>query len=135
MTPTDAGPLIALLDQSDKHHAACAAAARNFPRPLVTTWPCVTEAMYFLGKSRGHAAQDALWAMVIGGIVRIHALTESDMARMRALMVKYESTPMDLADASLVVMCETMNVRRIFTVDSDFVVYRLNGSTQFTIVP
>ena len=42
MTPTDTGPLIALLDQSDKHHTACAIAVQRLSRPLVTTWPCLT---------------------------------------------------------------------------------------------
>lgn len=36
---------------------------------------------------------------------------------------------MDLADASLIVTAESRAIRRIFTVDSDFYIYRLaNGS-------
>ena len=53
---------------------------------------------------------------------------------MRELMAKYKDTPMDLADASLVA-AEVLGVRRIFTVDSDFVVYRLPGKQAFDIVP
>ena len=54
---------------------------------------------------------------------------------MRALMAKYKDTPMDLADASLVAAAEVLGVRRVFTVDSDFVVYRLPGKQAYDIVP
>lgn len=135
MTPIDAGPLFALFNARDKHYAACTRAAQNIPYPFVTTWPCLTEAMYFLGKSLGHAAQDDLWDLVSRGRLVIHALSESETARMRALMEKYKTTPMDLADASLVVMCETLNAHRIFTVDSDFYVYRLADGRALRVVP
>lgn len=43
---------------------------------------------------------------------------------MHQLMEQYHDTPMDLADASLVATAETLNLTRIFTMDSDFYVYR-----------
>ncbi len=54
---------------------------------------------------------------------------------MRILMEQYRDVPMDLADASLVVAAETLNMQRIFTLDSDFYVYRINGKQAFTVVP
>ena len=50
-------------------------------------------------------------------------------------MEKYSDTPMDLADASLVAAAEGLGLHRIFTLDSDFQVYRINGSTAFEVVP
>ncbi len=40
-------------------------------------------------------------------------------------MSAYRDTPMDLADASLVTLAETLAEHRIFTLDSDFYVYRM----------
>ena len=54
---------------------------------------------------------------------------------MRVLMEKYADTPMDLADASLVAAAETQRLHRIFTLDSDFRVYRINGTNAFEVLP
>ena len=50
------------------------------------------------------------------------------------LMEKYEDTPMDLADASLVAAAETLGLKRIFTLDSDFYVYRINDKDAFDVI-
>jgi predicted nucleic acid-binding protein len=42
---------------------------------------------------------------------------------------------MDLADASLVAVAEEPRLDRIFTLDADFRVYRLQRERSFTILP
>ncbi len=54
---------------------------------------------------------------------------------MAALMEKYRDTPMDLADASLVVVAESRSLRRLFTLDSDFRIYRLADGSVLEVVP
>jgi uncharacterized protein len=134
-TLADAGPLIALIDKGQGEvHQACVAAASALD-PLLTTWPCFSEAMYFLGDLAGWKGQEALWQFVDRRILRIHLPTDAQVVRMRSLMEKYRDTPMDLADASLVATAESLKLRRIFTLDSDFRVYRINGTTPFEVVP
>ena len=41
---------------------------------------------------------------------------------------------MDLADASLVLAAEKTGERQILTLDSDFLVYRINGKEAFEIL-
>ena len=135
MTLTDTGPLIALVDKGDSANQVCMTQLKVLSRPLLTTWPCVSEAMHLLNNIAGHFAQDVLWSYIIDGLVAIHESSPEEWARMRELMAKYKDTPMDLADASLVAAAEVLGVRRIFTVDSDFVVYRLPGKQAFEIVP
>ena len=136
MTLTDTGPLVALLDKDDSAHAACFAAAQLLPPgPLLTTWPCFTEAMYFLGDLKGWNGQKTLWQFIERGALRVHISTDSETQRMRVLMEKYSDTPMDLADASLVAIAESQGLHRIFTLDRDFGVYRINGTTAFEVVP
>jgi predicted nucleic acid-binding protein len=130
----DAGPLIALIEPTDRHHTRCVAALKAFRDPLVTVWPAFTEAMYLLGGS--HRSQEALWGMIESGGLDFAPLTADDAGRMRELMRIYGDQPMDLADAALVHVAERQGLRRIFTLDRrHFEVYRLNRRTRFTLVP
>ena len=134
MILVDAGPLVALVDADDQHHAACVAALQSLKEPLGTIWPPFTEAMYLLADLP--AAQEALWEMVERGAIHLLLLDSDDAPRMRELMRKYANRPMDLADAALVRVAEREGLRRIFTVDRrDFTVYRMRGGSRFTIIP
>lgn len=135
MILTDAGPLIALADAGDADHDSCVATLADVRLPLVTTWPAFTEAMYLLGASGGFAAQEALWNLVGEEQLRIVDLTQASVARSAALMAKYVDTPMDLADATLVAAAEQLKVDRIFTIDTDFHVYRMSNRRGFNVIP
>ena len=65
----------------------------------------------------------------------MHDLTEDEIARMAALMDKYKDRPMDLADASLVAAAERLGMQRIFTLDSDFYIYRLADGSALECIP
>jgi predicted nucleic acid-binding protein len=54
----DAGPLVALLERTDRNHRRCVAALEAMSDPLLTVWPAFTEAMYLLRSSI--RSQDAL---------------------------------------------------------------------------
>ncbi len=136
MTLCDAGPLVALIDRDDANHARRVAALQQLPAGgLLTTWPAFTEAMYLLGRAGGLQAQDALWGYLADGLLRLLAPEPHGFERMRALMRQYEDTPMDLADASLVVAAERLGLRRIFSLDRHFRVYRIHGSEAFEVIP
>ena len=62
-------------------------------------------------------------------------LKVDEFMRMSALMEKYKDIPMDFADASLVAAAERLGTNRIFTLDSDFYIYRINGRKHFEIIP
>lgn len=135
MTLVDAGPLIALLRRRDEHHLRCTAAIKRLSAPLVTTWPAFTEAMYRLGQVSGWPAQDLLWGQAVRGELLLAELAPDAQRRSRALMQRYAGLPMDLADATLVALAEERGFRRIFTLDSDFYVYRLANGRQMDVVP
>ena len=134
MILVDAGPLDALVDADDQHHAKCVAALNDIGEPLATVWPPLVEAMYLLSDlPRG---QEALWEMLERGAVLLLPLDNSDIPRVRELMRKYDNRPMDLADASLVRLAEREGLRKIFTIDRrDFSVYRLNNRIRPTLIP
>lgn len=130
----DAGPLVALLHKHDNYHQLCVDALANLSDPLASVWPALTEAMYLLNFS--WEAQDALWEMIIDGIVQVLPLEREDEVLMRDLMKKYCSLPMDLADAALVRVAERERIQRIFTLDrKDFSLYRPKGFGKFVLIP
>jgi len=131
----DTGPLVALIDRSDKNHTRCLQALTTLRSPLLTTWPCFTEAMYLLARYGSHPAQEELWGYVEEGIVTFHLASEAELKQMRTLMQTYRYTPMDLADASLVAAAEVLGTTRIFTTDSDFYIYRIGGKQPFEVIP
>ena len=135
MILVDAGPLVALIDRGERSHEDCVTALESLTAPMLTTWPALTEAMYLLGDAGGWPAQDALWKLVERDDLRVVELDECLRKRARTLMAKYRDRPMDLADASLVAIAEELGLKRVFTLDADFRVYRLKGKGRFEIVP
>ena len=50
------------------------------------------------------------------------------------LMVQYADSPMDLADASLVVAAESLHLHKIFTIDRrDFATYRIRRGHKYRV--
>ena len=135
MTLCDASPVVALINRKDINHGRCVDALPGLPAPLVTTWPCFTEAIYLLGRYGGWMAQQELWGYVADQILVFHINDTDEQARMRNLMEQYRDLPMDLADASLVVAADRLNQRKVFTLDRDFQIYRFRSNQSFDVVP
>ncbi|MEL7358100.1 MAG: PIN domain nuclease [Cyanobacteria bacterium J06560_6] len=135
MMLTDAGPLFALFDKGQKErHRQCVDAYRRISSQLTTTWPCFTEAMYLLYEASGWSGQSKLWEFWNRNFLLVHNTDTAEQQRMKVLMEKYRDTPMDLADASLVAAAERLKQNRVFTLDSDFYVYRINDKDAFEII-
>jgi uncharacterized protein len=136
MTLVDAGPLIALIDRGQGDlHRRCVEVQRNLVGPLITSWACFTEAMHLLGRLGGWTAQAALWRFLEENALVIYAPNLQETSRIRTLMEQYRDVPMDLADATLVALAETLALKSVFTLDKDFYVYRMNGKEGFDVVP
>jgi uncharacterized protein len=130
MMLVDTGPLVALFDRQDAHHRPCAAILEAVRDPLVTTTPVLTEAFHMLGPA-GRGAQ-ALREFVERGGLRVWHFDRAGLTRAFELMERYGDHPMDLADASLVVAGESLDVRRIFTIDrDDFLTYKLRRGHRY----
>jgi uncharacterized protein len=130
----DAGPMVALVNRGDAHHARCVGAMKDIRDALVTVWPAVTEAMFLVRDS--WPAQAALLEMIETRIVELLPLDEDDVPRMTALMAKYRDLPMDLADAAIVRVAERERIRHVFTLDQrDFRVYRPAGIGRLGLIP
>ena len=134
MILTDSGPLIALPNRGDEDHELCRSTLASVAGPMLTSTACLTEALHLANARSGWAAQDALLKLVTRGDLVVADLTTADLERCRALMARYRNVPMDFADATLVVVAERRRLHRIFTLDSDFRIYRV-GRACFELIP
>jgi len=120
----DTGPLVALFDPADASHQRCKKILASVAEPLCTTVPVLTEAFHLLSPSSVGAQR--LMDFVGAQGLSLWYLDDRTLNRAFALMVRYADRPMDLADASLVVLAEVLRSRKIFTIDrSDFATYRI----------
>ena len=130
----DTGALVALLDRSEKNHGRCAGFFSSFRGNVYTTEPVLTEALYLLGPSA--RAQRACIEFILQGGATLVPQSAASLARAAELMMKYEDTPMDFADATLVVLAEESGIQEVFTLDArGFQTYRIHGKKLFTILP
>ena len=129
----DTGPVVALADRTDLQHEACVRVFEAFGANLVTSWPVISEAFYLLP----HRDQrDFLWEIILERGIEVADLLFEDLRRVRSLMKQYSDQPMDLADASLVVLAERFRLRKVFTLDRrHFSVYRPRHTRYFELFP
>lgn len=126
----DAGPLIALFDRDDIHHANVKAFIQKFRGTLLTTHAVMTEVCHLLDFHRQAQLGFLRWA-VAGGLMLLH-IDQADLQRVVDLSEKYADVPMDYADATLVVLAERQNIREVLSIDSDFSIYRRWGKDVFS---
>lgn len=125
MIITDTGFWVALIDQKDHYHERAKFVLKQYDEPLITTWCVMTETCYLLLTRKGIKAQTTLITSFQNSLFNIFDLDVSHCHRITELMNKYADLPMDLADASLVVVAESLGSGRIFSVDQrDFNTYR-----------
>lgn len=125
-TLVDAGPLVALIKADDANHSKAKRFAGQFTGSLITTWPVVAEAAYFLSQP----GRRALIAMIQDGHLLVEELKVVDLDRMRALLAKFPT--MDFADASLVSLGERLDLYDVITLDRrDFAIYRGRSGRAF----
>jgi predicted nucleic acid-binding protein len=128
----DTGFWLALANTADRHHVRAKEALAAHRRPLMTTWPVMTETCHMLGARLGAVAQRAFVRSAGIGAFDVFALGRQHLPRIEALVEKYQSLPMDLADASLVIVAEELGSGDILSTDTrDFGVYRWKSRKPF----
>ncbi|MGL4620738.1 MAG: type II toxin-antitoxin system VapC family toxin [Chroococcidiopsis sp.] len=130
----DAGVLLCLVDRTQPQHVAYQNAVRGLAKPLITTWSCLTEAMYLALHRGGWMMQQHLGQLLLDKMLTIYEIQEGDYSRLLELMEQYRDRPMDLADATLVLTAEKTGYRQILTLDSDFLFYRIGNRDTFDII-
>jgi predicted nucleic acid-binding protein len=130
----DTGPLVAYLDGGDPGHGEVVSCLEGFSGQLATTSSVITEAMYFVSANRQGAR--LLAEFIATTRTEVYDLCRPpELLEAASLMEKYADTPMDFADATLVLLAEALGVRDILTLDRrGFSTYRTRRRRSLRLV-
>jgi uncharacterized protein len=127
----DTGVLVALLDRTERKHAACVAAIAEAAAPLVICEAAIAESCYLL---RGQAgAAGAILENVRTGVFHIPLQLSQAAGSLQRIYRKYRDREMDLADTCLVHLAGELETGDILTLDSDFEIYRWGSNKRFRL--
>jgi uncharacterized protein len=130
----DTGPIVAILLDSDDHHQTCVEQLRHIRGPLLTCWPVITEAAWLL-----RAYPEAVRRLLVSlrcGPFEIAPLDATDLPGIAAILTRYRTLGLQLADASLVHLANREKIDGIFTLDRrDFGVVRLAHGKKPRLMP
>ena len=130
----DTGPLVAILDRNDSHHTRVHQRFASLRGRVFTTGAVITEAAFFLQDVPGGMRQlvtllDAL-RTEIWDCFGLATLLSAE-----SLMADYADTPMDFADATLVLAAEHYSIGDIVTLDErGFRTYRYQRNKRFRLL-
>lgn len=129
----DTGFFVALLYKSDAFHKKALQLRKKIEqRKWITTWPVLTEVCHLLA-ARGAQNQIAVLLQMLekGGFSLFHLYPEH-ICRLLPILQKYNNLPIDLADASLVLLAEEIGHGTIVSTDlRDFETYRWKSRKPF----
>lgn len=128
----DTGPLVAFLDRDERNHEWSVAQIQDLVEPLLVCEAVLTEALFLL--RRMPSAQIAVLNLLNNGALDINFRLADNLKETQALLAKYADVPMSLADACIVRMAELNAGHAVFTLDSDFRIYRKYGNKQLKLI-
>ena len=127
----DAGPLIALFRQRDRHHSLVKQFLSMAPGRLVSTLPVVTEVCHFLNQK----GKVAFLTWIRRGGLAVQPVGVDDFDEIVTIMTRCGDHEVDFADATLVWLAELVNTLDVMTIDRrDFQIYRPRSGKAFNLV-
>jgi len=111
----DRSGIIALLDQSDRHHAAAREVFKT--AALIVPATILPEVDYLSSKYVGEPVARAFLQDLTDGYFDFLPVDVSDLQQALKVMARYQGVPLGLVDASLVALAERYQIQRILTLD------------------
>lgn len=132
MIIVDTGAWVGLANRRDTYHEPCRRFFLSNREPLITTYPVLVETVHLLFQRVGVSMTLSWLETIRHHSLQVFSLAESHLPRLVALMRQYQNLPMDLADASLVMLAEEIGQGRIVSTDQrDFNSYRWKNREPF----
>jgi predicted nucleic acid-binding protein len=94
----------------------------HMQQPFLTCEAVLTEAMFLVRQDS--RLRESIVQMLGEGFLKVDFHVSDHHAALLAMIERYNNVPMSLADACLVRMSELLPKSHVFTLDSDFHIYR-----------
>lgn len=120
----DTSPLVALINKRDNYHEWSKQQWAMIKPPLLTCEAVITESFFLLRNTYG--GQEKILQLLERQAITIDFDLKNELIEIQRLLTIYKSVPVSLADACLVRMAELQSSSSVFTIDSDFQIYRKN---------
>lgn len=121
----DTGPLVALFHAQDTYHQWVSEQFKLVQMPLLTCESVISETCFLLQRVDPLKVKQ-IFVLLDKSVIQISFDFSKEHRLIQALMEKYTNVPMSIADACLVRMSELFDNAKVFTLDSDFDIYRKN---------
>lgn len=128
----DTGVIVAYLDKRDEWHDWTLEQMQTLPAPYSVCESVITESCFLLDHLQN--GKNNVLAMLKAGFLAIDFSLSDEVESVQTLIKKYDNVPMSLADACLVRMSELIDNSFVFTLDSDFHIYRKHGRKKIDLV-
>jgi predicted nucleic acid-binding protein len=128
----DTGPLVAYFRKSDQFHQWAITQWSQVNLPVLTCDAVISEACFLLRDSPN--VQRAILELIESKAIAIDFNLQREAFNIRQLMKRYESVPMSFADGCLVRMSEKWVNSAVFTLDSDFSIYRRDRNNLIPLI-
>ena len=132
----DTSGLLSAIDESQRHHTACAEVLSKATPPGLLSPFVLAELDYLRATQVSDAAQTALLDEIVRGVYRLEPFSADDVAVARQVMARYASLHIGLADASVVVLAQRHRTRDVLTLDErHFRTLRALDGRRFRLLP
>lgn len=132
MVIIDTGYWLALSDKEDIHYDKAVKISKSLNEQLITTWPVITETCHLLLARRGILSMLRFLESILKSGIQIYEIKSEAYPKIFALIKQYQDLPMDLADASLVLLAEDLGSGDILSTDyRDFKTYKWKNKKPF----
>ncbi|SFI09994.1 hypothetical protein SAMN05216275_101142 [Streptosporangium canum] len=132
----DTGLLYAAMNRKDQDHTRCLDLLETHPGPLILPGPVLAEVCWLLESRIGPAAEANFLQSIVDGELIMEPLTIADVARMKALVVKYANFLLGTVDAAVIAVAERLGVQEIASIDHrHFGAVKNSHGSHFTLLP
>ncbi len=129
----DTSAVIALLDIGDAYHKAI---EPYWQEHLLLPMTLLAEVDYMVSKYLGAHVARAFFSGIENGDLELIGFDTTDFARANAIMKKYPSVPLGVADASVMALADRYKIQRILTLDRrHFSLVKPSNMDYFELLP